>query len=118
MTTPEGKVKKEIKKVLDDLGACYFMPVSTGYGRAGVSDFIVCLNGRFVAIEAKAKGGKLTENQIKFLKGVDKAGGGAFVMWPDQVGYVRAGEAYEITVHSPDRPYVFLRTVLSAWTAK
>ena len=34
--TPEGKVKKKIKEVLDEYGVYYFMPVQHGYGPRGV----------------------------------------------------------------------------------
>lgn len=52
MDTPEGKVKKEIKAFLESIGAWYFMPVQTGYGRRTL-DFLGCYRGRFFAIEAK-----------------------------------------------------------------
>ena len=37
--TPEGKVKKEVKRVLDAFGVYYFMPVQMGAwrGRTGLS---------------------------------------------------------------------------------
>ena len=58
-TTPEGKVKTAIKSVLKDEGVYYFMPRGTLLGRRGVSDFICCVNGKFLAIEAKAGANKL-----------------------------------------------------------
>jgi hypothetical protein len=54
--TPEGKVKREIKKYLDALTLAgevyYFMPVQQGFGKATL-DFIICYKGRFFAIETK-----------------------------------------------------------------
>ncbi len=59
--TPEGKVKEQIKRALARLvypgttrSAVYRdMPVPCGFG--GVSlDFVCCINGHYVAIEAKA----------------------------------------------------------------
>jgi hypothetical protein len=41
------------------------MPVSNGMGVAGVPDFICCWEGAFFSIEAKAPGGKPTENQLR-----------------------------------------------------
>ena len=79
-TTPEGKVKDGIKKVLDAIGAWYFMPSMTGYGRAGIPDFIVCYKGRFIAIEAKAEHGKLTKWQERELHAIQAAGGEATVI--------------------------------------
>ena len=40
-TTPEGKVKKAVRRVLDELGAYYVMPVTGGYGKQGAPDFLV-----------------------------------------------------------------------------
>lgn len=73
--TPEGKVKKEIKEYLDSIGAYYFMPVQMGYGVRGTPDFLVCLHGRFIGIEAKAPGKRanrlqeLTMNRIRASRG-------------------------------------------------
>ncbi len=50
----EKDVKAEIRKVLDIFdNIFYYMPVPTGYGVRGIPDFIVCLDGKFVGIEAK-----------------------------------------------------------------
>ena len=80
--TPEGRVKKEIKKWLDARGAYYFMPVPTGRGKRTV-DFLVCLGGSFVAIEAKAHGEETTALQKETLREVAAAGGIAVVMFHD-----------------------------------
>ena len=61
--TPEAKVKKQVKKVLDDIGAYHFSPLTAGYGRSGVPDIIVCYKGKFIGIECKAGKGKLTALQ-------------------------------------------------------
>lgn len=76
--TPEGKVKKEIKQYLDSIGAYYFMPVQMGYGAKTV-DFLVCVNGAFVAIEAKRPGKDATAFQKQTIAQVENAGGIAFV---------------------------------------
>jgi Holliday junction resolvase len=52
--TPEGKVKKQVKKILDDVGAYHFSPMTAGYGRSGVPDIIACVKGKFIGIECKA----------------------------------------------------------------
>jgi len=63
--TPEGKVKREIRAGFDALGSYVFMPVQYGYGSRGV-DFYACVpfscplcgpHGRFIAVEAKRRGG-------------------------------------------------------------
>jgi pantoate kinase len=78
--TPEGKVKAKIKKILTGMGAYYAMPMGTGFGNSGVPDFLVCYQGRFFGIEAKANGGKATALQLKNLDQIDNAGGYGFVV--------------------------------------
>lgn len=81
-TTPEGKVKDKIKASINSRGM-YVMPFQQGTGTNGVSDFLVLLSGRFVAIEAKAGKGKPTELQKHFLAKVVKHGGVALVVNED-----------------------------------
>jgi hypothetical protein len=45
----------------------------------GVSDIIGCWNGRFLAIEVKTPGGRVSPDQEKFLEAVRRHGGIAFV---------------------------------------
>jgi pantoate kinase len=78
--TPEAKVKKKIKAILSENNVYYAMPVGSGYGNSGVPDFLCCVNGRFVAIEAKANGGKTTALQDKHLNEIKKASGTAIVI--------------------------------------
>jgi pantoate kinase len=73
--TPESKVKQSIKKILAKYDVYYVMPIGSGYGNAGVPDFICNVNGRFLAIEAKAGRGQLTALQIKNLKKINNGGG-------------------------------------------
>lgn len=78
--TPEAAVKKKIRAILEDLGAYYAMPIGTGYGNAGVPDFLVCLSGSFIGIEAKAGKGKTTALQDKNLRLIREAGGYALIV--------------------------------------
>ena len=75
--TPEGKVKSSVKKLLDKLGAWYFMPMQNGMGRVGIPDFVICLQGYFVGVETKAPGKRknTTPNQKRELAGIKRAGG-------------------------------------------
>ena len=77
--TPEGKVKAAVKKVLLERGAYFFMPVQMGYGKRTV-DFLVCLDGRFIAIETKRKTEKARTFQEEILKEIRAAGGLTFVI--------------------------------------
>ena len=87
--TPEAKVKKRVKEILTDLGAYYSMPVTGGYGRSGVPDFLICLRVRFYAIECKANGGKTTALQDKHLADIRGAGGVSLVVHEANVENLR-----------------------------
>ena len=78
--TPEAKVKAKIKKILAEHNIYYAMPIGSGFGNAGVPDFLCCVNGFFVAIEAKAGSGKTTALQDKNLSAIHDCGGQAWVI--------------------------------------
>jgi hypothetical protein len=88
--TPEAKVKKSVRQVLDGLGAYYVMPVTGGYGKQGAPDFLVCLKGLFYGIECKAGKGKPTELQLLNLKNIIKAGGVALVVYEKDISYLKS----------------------------
>lgn len=79
-STPEGKVKARVKRVLADLNAYYTMPLGTGFGNSGVPDFVVCYRGKFIGIECKANGNKPTALQLKHLKDIQDCGGLALIV--------------------------------------
>jgi pantoate kinase len=79
-STPEAKVKAKIKAILKAHNVYYAMPIGTGYGNSGVPDFLVCLNGEFLAIEAKAGKGVPTALQLKNLREIEDAGGRTLVI--------------------------------------
>lgn len=78
--TPESKVKKECVKLLQQYHAYYFFPVTSGYGRSGVADIVVCFRGCYLAIECKAGKGTLTKLQEIELAKVRAAGGETLVI--------------------------------------
>jgi len=75
MMTKEGKIKKRIKEVLTASDVWYCMPTTAGYGRSGVSDFICCVRGCFLAIECKADNLKPTALQERELNRIIANGG-------------------------------------------
>ena len=83
--TPEAKVKAKIKKILKDHGVYYAMPIGTGYGNSGVPDFLCCVNGHFLAIEAKAGKGTTTALQEKNLRQIAEAKGLTMVVREDNL---------------------------------
>lgn len=82
--TPEGKIKALINHVLAKHKPMLysFMPVPTGFQAHSV-DYFVCCKGRFIAIEAKAPGGKPTARQDYILALIRAAGGTTFVVSND-----------------------------------
>jgi hypothetical protein len=87
-STPEGRVKADIKKELvargfmpaggkipAEMAGWYYMPVSNGMGTHGIPDFVCCWRGQFFGIEAKAPGGTPSEMQLRRHKEIRDAGG-------------------------------------------
>ena len=75
--TPEGKVKRKVKELLSAHGAYWFCPVQTGMG-ARTLDFLGTHSGRGFAIETKAPGKHMTEQQRAIADRIEKSGGKVF----------------------------------------
>jgi hypothetical protein len=73
----ERDVVAAIKKYLVTLGGDIFFWKEHGgpYGTSGIPDIICCYKGRFLGLEAKLPGGKLTELQKRTLAKINAAGG-------------------------------------------
>jgi Holliday junction resolvase len=83
--TPESKVKKQIRKILDTTRTYYAMPIGTGYGSSGVPDFLACHEGHFIGIEAKAGKGKTTALQEDNMRRIRESGGTTIVVNEDNL---------------------------------
>lgn len=79
-STAEVKVKKRIRKILEESKTYFAMPIGTGYGNSGVPDFLVCHKGKFIGIEAKANGGQATALQLMNLQKIRDAGGTSLIV--------------------------------------
>lgn len=81
-TTPEGKVKNAVKKLLKNEGIWFYMPMQNGMGVVGIPDIICCWEGMFLAIETKAPGKRnnLSANQQMQIDLIKKANGYAIVV--------------------------------------
>lgn len=69
--TPEGKVKKQLNKILDDHGVLYgYIPQSYYSGKlAGYPDVIAyTVRGDHFVVEVKSATGKLSPNQVRWRK--------------------------------------------------
>lgn len=79
-TTPEGKVKRAVNKLLDKYTPLYrYWPVPNVYGASSL-DCIVCYRGFFIAIETKAPGKKPTPRQHTMIDTMREAGGRVLVV--------------------------------------
>ena len=73
----ERDIVAAIKRYLASLGSDVFFWKEHGgpYGSSGVPDIICCYKGRFLGLEVKLSGGKLTELQKRALNKINRAGG-------------------------------------------
>ena len=78
--TPEGKVKRQVTKLLKAATKVYyFMPVQTGYGSPTL-DYLGSSRGRAFAIETKAPGKEPTMRQKAIINEMKAAGMKVFVI--------------------------------------
>ena len=89
--TPEGKVKAKITSILEAVGAVYSMPIGSAYGKAGVSDYIVLFQGKYLEVEAKATArSKRTALQAKREEEVLGGGGHYLLIHKDNIPQLQA----------------------------
>lgn len=80
---PESNFKIIVIKFLKTFSNIWFVKISQVATR-GTPDFLICLNGVFVAIELKASvKSKISELQKYNLSKIDKACGVAIVAYPE-----------------------------------
>lgn len=80
MTAPEARIKTEIRKYLSSQGI-FWSSVQNGFGaKPGDPDIIICLDGRFVAIEVKTPEGRQSDIQKQREKEIRDSGGAYFVV--------------------------------------
>ena len=73
----ERDIVTAIRKYLASLGSDVFFWKEHGsvYGTNGVPDIICCYKGRFLGLECKRPGGRLTELQKRAIEQINRAGG-------------------------------------------
>lgn len=77
----ESDITKSILKYLKTLPRCFFWKEHGGiYGTSGIPDIIVCIDGRFIALEVKTQKGKTTPLQNAAIRKICSSGGFAFVV--------------------------------------
>ena len=72
----ERDIVTAIKRYLLTLGDAVFFWKEHGgpYGCAGIPDIICCYKGRFLGLECKLPGGRLTELQKRAIEKINRAG--------------------------------------------
>ena len=70
----EATLTKKVKDWLDTQKDIAYYKASDRYQK-GVSDFIICVDGMFVAAELKATGGTASPHQRLFIKEIQRASG-------------------------------------------
>ncbi len=73
----ERDIVTAIRKYLASLGSDVFFWKEHGsvYGSNGVPDIICCYKGRFLGLECKLPGGRLTKLQKRTIEKINRAGG-------------------------------------------
>ena len=86
--TKEQDIQTAIMNYISSIGG---LPVKFNnmgiYAKAGVSDILACIKGKFVAIEVKRPGQKPTKLQLNFIDAINSIGGVAF--WADNLETVK-----------------------------
>jgi Holliday junction resolvase len=72
-----------MKKFIETMGGWQVKFHANSFTKSGIPDCLCCVEGRFVAVEVKATKGKPSPLQIHQLKQIDKAGGYAILLYPD-----------------------------------
>ncbi|GHT78535.1 hypothetical protein FACS1894130_05290 [Spirochaetia bacterium] len=111
--TPEGRIKADCLRYLERRGIfCWNNPTGAvrvapdrwlHFGKKGSADLLGCLpGGRFLAVEVKAPGGRLSPEQRQFLDDVKTLGGLCLVVkgWKEidsalrEAGYISDGPLF------------------------
>lgn len=80
----EKQFEMKVKKFLKTKG-CWSLKYWGGasYTKSGVPDLLVSCSGRFMGIELKAPNGRPSPLQIVNLREIDRSGGFAILLYPD-----------------------------------
>ena len=86
--TKEQDIQTSIMNYISSIGGLPLKFNNIGiYAKAGISDIIACIKGRFVAIEVKRPGNKPSALQVNFINAINSIGGLAF--WADNLEDVK-----------------------------
>jgi Holliday junction resolvase len=72
--TPEGELKKALKKYYKEHGIYHTVVPGGAYGKNGAPDIILCYKGLFIAVEAKVDTEQSGWQELR-QKQIERAGG-------------------------------------------
>ena len=80
----ETTFKNKVTNYLKTVPGCWFVKIwGGGFQRAGIPDILGCINGKFFALELKSDNGNPSTLQMYVLAKIQKCGGIASVVYPD-----------------------------------
>lgn len=74
MAQPEARLSRKIMEALRARGAFVFKVWGSEHMMAGLPDIIGCYRGRFIAVETKMPGGRLSQRQVYVIAKLRAAG--------------------------------------------
>lgn len=80
----ERDFQKQVIEFLKRHNIYYIKVWGGGYQRSGIPDLIICLKGKFMAVELKNEDGKLSPLQLYNINKIKQAGGQAFILRPSE----------------------------------
>jgi hypothetical protein len=101
---PEARIKRALKDMLKSEfpQVWTYWPVSNGMGVHGIPDLIMCAGGKFIGVEVKAQGKKVTLLQAHQLQQIERAAGTSLVLSGDTA--VDTLRAFLSCMHLPRAP--------------
>lgn len=92
MGTPEGDLKRRLRKYLETSGIFYMSVGEGAYSTPGIPDIILVIDGIFVGFEVKTYGGSQRPLQRQFQERLESAGGRYFIIRSMQDAEAALGE--------------------------
>lgn len=79
----ERSLSDKVTKWLKEKNIYFIKPRGGAYGKRGASDYIICLKGKFIALEVKGSGGKVSPSQRNEHSQIQQSSGLVYVVYPD-----------------------------------
>lgn len=80
----ERAFQQRVEKFLKKENVWFLKVWGNGIQRSGIPDLLICCNGQFIGCELKCENGKATELQMYELKQIQRSGGCAIILKPNE----------------------------------